>query len=170
MLELVVGEAPPWPPGSAPCSSAASLGGVAAQRPVPTPEPAQALRFFLSSRHLLSCLPLGGDSLPREKDTLFRPGHLPGPGVPCTRPGGQSRKIPVSRGGWKVWGGQMSKTPRPLSEVPLAPLFLPKYTCSPSPSYFSDSWQSFSFPLFIHSLIRSLRQYSSNTCHVLVRL
>lgn len=43
----------------------------------------------------------------------------------------------------------------PLSDL----LFLHNYTSSPFPSYFPDSWGSFSFTPSIHSLIHSLKQY-----------
>lgn len=94
VVGLVVGRGLPWPlaPGPWPlllCAISRRVAAIAHSGAFPGPQ-------ALPEQQDTSCprMPLEGGSLSRGKDTLFRPGHLPGLGLPCPRPGGQSKALP----------------------------------------------------------------------------
>lgn len=123
----------------APCPSVRPPGRVATPAgPMPTPE-AHPDPQALPEQQDMSwpACPWKEAAYQRGKDTLFRPGHLPGLGVPCSGPGRQSWPLRAGRSQGADWDEDLRRAdeqvsvpwampgPRvgPLSEVHSSPPF-----------------------------------------------
>lgn len=92
-LELALALAP----CSLPLCSASRQGGYC-RGPMPTPEAHPGPRALPEQQDMSwPACPWKEAAYQRGKDTLFRPGHLPGLGVPCSGPGRQSWPLHAGR-------------------------------------------------------------------------
>lgn len=116
-----------------PCSSAPSPGG---WRPLPTPEPSQALRHFLSSRTRPALLASGRRQLIKGKGHFVQAWLSAWTGATMStarraEQGTACRRVPVNkRMGWRAGGADEHGSvpgPRALSEVRSGPPFHPQF-------------------------------------------